>query len=455
MYTQYFGLSETPFAISPNPRYLYMSEEHREALAHLLYGISSDGCMILLTGDIGTGKTTLCRCLLEKMPDRTEIAVILNPRLTARDLLKTICEEFGILPGTSIATIKTYIDALNQYLLRAHADDRTIALIIDEAQNLDIGVLEQLRLLTNLETNTKKLLRIILIGQPELRDLLERPELIQVNQRITSRYHLGPLQPTDVRKYIQHRLNVAGDNTSTLFTEKAIQHVIKLTGGIPRLINVLCDRALLGAYAVNTDHVNLAIIKQAGREILPQKKSLRSRQVKYAMIIAAFLACLAIPAILILPDWHKETESPESVDTQPVTTVTETVVPTEEINEKPLTEEEPQADTIQSLSPETPTAEPQTQPEDSTTPVVIPKKAANETLPPQLTEPVTETNIPEKNTIPETVQKPETVVEETPDKSSVPMPEKTVNTITVSAPLLVLEKAGPIPQKTVEELMKK
>jgi len=221
MYTHYFGLNEKPFAITPNPRYLYMSELHREALAHLIYGIQRDGCFILLTGDVGTGKTTVCRCLLEQLPEDTDIAIILNPKLTAIDLLKTICEELSIPVPLESPTSKSYIDALNRHLLRTHAEGRSTALVIDEAQNLEADVLEQLRLLTNLETNTQKLLKIILLGQPELRTLLAGPLMSQVNQRITSRYHLQPLQPADVRIYIQHRLRVAGGGTRRLFTDRA------------------------------------------------------------------------------------------------------------------------------------------------------------------------------------------------------------------------------------------
>lgn len=269
MYSQYFGLTEKPFAIAPNPRYLYMSELHREALAHLVYGINSDGCFVLLSGNVGTGKTTICRCLLEQLPQNTDIALILNPLLTTSELLKTICEELGIEAAARSDSAKAYIDELNRYLLQSHANGRRTALIIDEAQNLDLEVLEQLRLLTNLETNTHKLLKIILIGQPELRSLLEQPDLSQLNQRITSRYHLPSLQPQDVKAYIQHRISIAGGGRLQLFSDKAIKHLIKISNGIPRVINLLCDRALLGAYSENEDHVTLKIMKKAGLEVFP------------------------------------------------------------------------------------------------------------------------------------------------------------------------------------------
>jgi len=267
MYTKYFGLKERPFAIAPDPRYLYMSTLHREAFAHLLYGISSDSCLILLTGDVGTGKTTVSRCLIEQLPEKTDIAIILNPELTIIELLKTICEELNIPVPQNASSGKAYIDNLNKYLLDAHARGRSTALVIDEAQNLDIKALEQLRLLTNLETNTHKLLQIVLLGQPELRDMLSNPKLTQFNQRITSRYHLKPLNSDDAAKYIQHRINIAGGSSSSLFSRGAVKHIIKISKGIPRIINILCDRGLLGAYAENKNRVDLKIIKKAAREV--------------------------------------------------------------------------------------------------------------------------------------------------------------------------------------------
>ena len=293
MYTQYFGLTEKPFAIAPNPRYLYMSELHREALAHLVYGLNSDGCIILLTGEVGTGKTTVCRCLLEQMPETTDIAIILNPKLTVSDLLKTICEELAIPVNSAPPSGKDYIDAINRHLLQSHARGRITALVIDEAQNLEADVLEQLRLLTNLETDTQKLLRIILLGQPELRLMLASPQMAQVSQRITSKYHLKPLQADDVRVYIQHRLKVAGNATGRLFSKSAIEHAVKLSKGIPRLINLLCDRALLGAYAEGVDQVSLKIMKNAAKEIVEAEK-------KPAFSLGIFITILASLAILTL-----------------------------------------------------------------------------------------------------------------------------------------------------------
>lgn len=294
MYSQYFGLTEKPFAIAPNPRYLYMSELHREALAHLLYGINSDGCFVLLSGNVGTGKTTICRCLLEQIPQNIDIALILNPLLTTRELLQTICEELRIVTTSQPESTKAYIDELNRYLLQSHAKGRSTALIIDEAQNLDLEVLEQLRLLTNLETNTHKLLKIILIGQPELQKRLEQPELSQLNQRITSRFHLPALQPEDVKAYIDHRITVAGGGTLLLFSDRAIKHLINISDCIPRVINLLCDRALLGAYSENEDHVNLQIMKKAGNEVFPNRKAFQVLSIKNVMGLGALVLLVGV-----------------------------------------------------------------------------------------------------------------------------------------------------------------
>jgi general secretion pathway protein A len=272
MYTHYFGLKEKPFSIAPDPRYLYMSALHQEALAHLLYGISSDGCFILLTGDVGAGKTTVCRCLLEQLPENTDLALILNPKLNAMELLASICDELEIVITGQENSIKTSVDHLNRYLLAAHARGRITALLIDEAQNLSMDTLEQLRLLTNLETEKQKLLKIILLGQPELKQLLENAEVAQINQRITSRYHLLPLASQDVAAYVEHRLAVAGGR-KRLFSDAAVRRVAELSRGVPRLINLVCDRALLGAYVEEKDQVDLRIVNQAAREVLgrPEK----------------------------------------------------------------------------------------------------------------------------------------------------------------------------------------
>ncbi len=267
MYTSFFGLGEKPFAITPDPRYLYLSERHAEALAHLLYGINESGGFIQLTGEVGTGKTTVVRTLLSRVPQHADVAVILNPRVTPAEFLLTICEELGVsLKDGERGSVKEMIDALNRRLLATHAGGRRVIIIVDEAQNLEADVLEQVRLLTNLETATQKLLQIILIGQPELRELLDRNDLRQLAQRITGRYHLHPLSREETRGYIRHRLRVAGAS-GEIFTPGALDEVYRISGGIPRVINVTCDRALLGAFTTETRRINAALVRRAAGEV--------------------------------------------------------------------------------------------------------------------------------------------------------------------------------------------
>jgi general secretion pathway protein A len=267
MYTSFFGLQEKPFAITPDPRFLYLSERHAEALAHLLYGINEAGGFVQLTGEVGTGKTTVIRSLLEQLPGHADVALILNPRVTPAEFLLTICEELHIhVPEAGSGSTKTLMDLLGRYLLETHARGRRVVLIVDEAQNLSAQTLEQVRLLTNLETATTKLLQIILIGQPELRDLLDQPDLRQLAQRITGRYHLSPLSVDESAGYVKHRMRVAGA-TAEAFTPGALREIYRLSGGIPRVINVMCDRALLGAFTREEHRVGAAYIRQAASEV--------------------------------------------------------------------------------------------------------------------------------------------------------------------------------------------
>jgi general secretion pathway protein A len=291
MYQSYFGLAEEPFSIAPDPRYLYMSRRHQEALAHLLYGVNAGGGFVLLTGEVGAGKTTVCRCLLEQIPESCDVAYIFNPKLTVEELLSTICAEFGIACPPGNTSVKVYIDCINAYLLDAHAKGRHTVLIIDEAQNLSADVLEQLRLLTNLETNQRKLLQIILLGQPELAAMLERPELRQLAQRIIARYHLGPLDRQEVAAYVQHRLGVSGAQRQ-LFPLALMGQLYRLSGGIPRIINVLCDRALLGTYAQSKERVDRATLKQAAREVFHNAAAL-PRSMMRPLLAGLLLAVLA------------------------------------------------------------------------------------------------------------------------------------------------------------------
>ncbi|MDJ0916396.1 MAG: AAA family ATPase [Woeseiaceae bacterium] len=293
MYTSFFGLNEKPFSITPDPRYLFMSERHGEALAHLVYGVTESGGFVQLTGEVGTGKTTLVRTLLQnRLPDNADVAVVLNPQISVKEFLATIVEELSVESGVDTDSIKSMTDALNAYLLKAHAEGRRVILIVDEAQNLSPNVLEQVRLLTNLETAKQKLLQIILIGQPELRELLARNDLRQLAQRITGRYHLEPLSRNETEAYILHRLRVAGA-LSDVFDAAAMRTVYQLSQGIPRLVNVICDRALLGAYARESRRVTRSIVRRAAAEIAGTEDIALWRRWTAPAIAAASVATIA------------------------------------------------------------------------------------------------------------------------------------------------------------------
>ncbi|KAA1175092.1 AAA family ATPase [Marinobacter salinexigens] len=265
MYYDFFGFREPPFSIAPDPRYLYLSDRHKEALAHLMYGVQGQGGFIVITGEVGTGKTTVSRCFIENVPDNVDIALVLNPRLSARELLSSVCDELEIQHDVG-ASIKQLVDLINQDLLKAHAAGRHKVLMIDEAQNLSADVLEQLRLLTNLETAEKKLLQIVLLGQPELQQMLALPELRQLNQRVTARYHLDAIERPELPAYLRYRLSVAGLR-GDIFSAAAIKRLYRESQGIPRLINLISDRALLGAYAEGEHQITPAHIRLAAREV--------------------------------------------------------------------------------------------------------------------------------------------------------------------------------------------
>ena len=267
MYTSYFGLKQKPFTIAPNPQFLFMSAQHKEALAHMLYAMQGEGGVVVLTGEVGTGKTTICRQLLNQIPENTDVAYIINPKQSETEMLASIGDELHIACDNQ-QSIKALTDSLNHFLLENHAAGRHTVLIIDEAQNLDTGVLEQLRLLTNLETNDKKLLQIMLLGQPELSEMLQRQDLRQLAQRITARYHLMPLDKEEVAAYVNHRLSIAGCENQNIFPASVLQQLFQYTGGVPRLMNLIADRALLGAYASEQTKVNKHILRQARDEVL-------------------------------------------------------------------------------------------------------------------------------------------------------------------------------------------
>ncbi|MCP3908843.1 MAG: AAA family ATPase [Oceanicoccus sp.] len=292
MYQQYFGLTEAPFSIAPDPRYLFLSDKHREALAHLIYGVGDQGGFVLLTGEVGTGKTTISRCLLQQVPDNADVAFIINPRQSINQLLQSIFNDLGIDYDRGM-TSKDLIDELNHYLLDAHADGRNTILIIDEAQNLSVDVLEQLRLLTNLETNEKKLLQLVLLGQPELNDLLAKSELRQLAQRVTARYHLSPLSKPEVIQYIEHRLSVAGCR-SELFPAPAINKIYQLSKGVPRLINLICDRTLLGVYSSNQDQASAKIVANAAKEVFPAEQGFNWKPIWFSLVMAAVIVSTSV-----------------------------------------------------------------------------------------------------------------------------------------------------------------
>jgi general secretion pathway protein A len=292
MYTNFFGINDKPFSITPDPRYLFLSARHGEALAHLVYGVTESGGFIQLTGEVGTGKTTLCRTLLlNRMPKNADVAVVLNPQLSALEFLEAICEEVHIPIPEPRGSIKALIDTLNRHLLDAHAQGRRTILVVDEAQNLAPDVLEQVRLLTNLETSKQKLLQIILIGQPELRELLARNDLRQLAQRITGRYHLEPLTREETDQYIEHRLKVAGA-LGEVFDMGAKREVFRLSQGVPRLVNVICDRAMLGAYSQGRRRVTRKLVRRAAAEVTGED-GLRRSWARPAALAAATIVVLS------------------------------------------------------------------------------------------------------------------------------------------------------------------
>ncbi|HEY7774880.1 MAG TPA: AAA family ATPase [Marinagarivorans sp.] len=326
MYHSYFGIEEQVFSIAVNPRYMYMSAQHREALAHLLYGVNSGG-FVMLTGEVGTGKTTTIRCLLEQLPANADVAMVMNPAASARDLMCSICDEFGVSYDTDETSIKILTDKLYEFLLRNHSEGRTSIVLIDEAQLLRISTLEQIRLLTNLESHTQKMLQIILVGQPELNELLAKPALRQLSQRITARYHLRPLTVEETGAYIRHRLAVAGMPPGRdPFPPNVVKKVHSISGGIPRLINILCDRMLLGAFTQESTQVDKTICRQASEEVLgdPRERGLKrsaglSRPLIYggSAVLVTLLVCTLIWLLLTRPTDSAAPLVAEQVQTPP------------------------------------------------------------------------------------------------------------------------------------------
>ncbi len=301
MYREHFNLKELPFSIAPNPRYLFLTHQHQEALAHLIYGLNSAGGIILLTGEVGTGKTTISRKLLEDLPDNIDIAWIVNPRLSVEELLAAICDELRIKYSEDTTSIKIFTDLISNRLIQAHGRNHNVVLMIDEAQNLSPEVLEQLRLLTNLETSERKLLQIILLGQPELKTMLERTDLRQLAQRITARYHLQPLSRVETGNYIRHRLSVGGC-IRPVFSPRAMKLIHHISHGTPRLINLLCDRAMLGVYSAGKSMVYPKHVRQASAEVLG-KADLPKRH--YLFPVIAMLLLAAAGAVFATGSWQQ------------------------------------------------------------------------------------------------------------------------------------------------------
>jgi general secretion pathway protein A len=299
IYQQYFALSCEPFSIVPDPGFLYPSSQHRQAVAHLKYGLDREGGFVLLTGEVGTGKTTLTRTLIKRLPAHVRVAYVLNSTFDAADVLASICQELGIkLPKSSKTSLtKNCVDALNADLIESHAEGKKTLVVIEEAQNLSPEVLEILRLLSNLETATHKLLHILLVGQPELLETLSQKDQRQLNQRVVARFHLLPLAKTDVANYVNHRLHHAGANRA-IFESSAMTALYKLTQGVPRLINLICHHALLAAYATGAKTVSAKLVKAAAVEIFdiekPKQKS--SGILGWSLIFCAVVALLATVA---------------------------------------------------------------------------------------------------------------------------------------------------------------
>jgi general secretion pathway protein A len=265
MYTQFYGLREKPFNVTADPNFMFFSRHHKEALAHLFYGIKERKGFLEITGEVGTGKTTLCRVLLNSLDEKTKTAFILNPNLSEVQLLRAMAVDLGI--KTEAKNKNHLISTLNTFLIEQLSSGFNVVVIIDEAQNLKPTLLEQVRMLSNLETEKDKLFQIVLVGQPELRDKLNSPHLRQLRQRISVQYHILPLELDEIGQYINHRLNVAGSDGSIIFTDKAIDHIYRYSEGVPRLINIVCDRALLAGYVLEKKKISHDLIIKCVREL--------------------------------------------------------------------------------------------------------------------------------------------------------------------------------------------
>lgn len=342
VYLKYFGLGEPPFAITPDPSFVYLSPAHRDALAHLLHGVGQGGSggFVQLTGEVGTGKTTMCRCLLEQLPEKTQVALILNPLVTPREMLATICEELGIETEGIANSSKALVDALNKYLLGKHADGWQVVVVIDEAQNLSPEALEQVRLLTNLETSKQKLLQMVLLGQPELRDLLQRTDLRQLAQRITARYHLASLDAEETAAYVRHRLQVAGAPRNP-FSRAALKALHQRSGGVPRVINIIADRALAAAYAAEASGVTPRMIHAAANEVQPGERQVHSNRTPW--LVAGASAALLLVITLAMNSGALLQKGSEAEPA--ASAVVQSALPPPSANESPAADSKPAGET--------------------------------------------------------------------------------------------------------------
>jgi general secretion pathway protein A len=323
MYEAHYGFTEKPFNLTPDPKYLYLSQRHTEAFAHLEYGRQQRGGFITITGEVGTGKTTLARYFLSRVDAKTATAVVLYPAISAEELLRSILQDLKIpISGTSL---KDHVDALHRYLLRSREEGRDVVLLIDEAQALAPEVLEQVRLISNLETDTEKLIQIVLMGQSELQEMLGRRELRQLAQRVTARYHLSPLSRREVEDYVRHRLVVAGGAGKVTFTEGALASVHKISGGIPRLVNLICDRSLLSGYVQGTRVITAPMVKGAAREVLGDEPARKSWLAEWRPAAAA--AGLVVMAGLAALAWPRSAVAPGSPEPPPSTAAPGLAVP--------------------------------------------------------------------------------------------------------------------------------
>ncbi len=441
MYTRYYNFTQLPFAILPDPRFLYLSEGHNEALSRLAYGISGDENMMILTGDSGTGKTILSHGLRRQAIGEAAFAIIPNPKITSYELLESVCRELGLYSGQGRGSIRAFIEQIHVYLLDKQDQGQKTVILIDEAQNLDANVLKQLHLLTALETGAGSSLRIILVGRPELLEVLKQPDLKEVSQSISARYELAPLKENEVRNYIYHRLRAAGNDSTTLFSDKAVRQIAKLSRGLPRSINLLADRALLAAFAVNAETVDVSTVKRVGKEILPQRKNIGKFTMKKAMVGGAALLCLVMPMFLLFSSGDENEGMSEAINpaiAEDISAETSTREVLSHVSAEQEKEEKiSAAELVEKIEPEE----------------QIDAVAAEETGRDQDKDQV-KVKVGDLLLLPSAdgVYNADSLAA----RQDPFLPPKTPeHTIRIAAPLLVLDNAGPVPQETVEKLLKK